>query len=539
MEKTRISSIALYLSRRKWVVGFATLLAFVTTVPYLLGFAFQGDSWYFTGFVFGVQDGNSYIAKMLMGSTGNWLFRSPYTAYSQRGVLVFMPYLLIGKLASGPALHDQLVALFHWFRILSIYLCALATYDFVSYFIRGEYLRRLALLIIMVGGGLGWVFVIFGFQSIKEWIPLEFISPETFGFLAIYGLPHIAMARALLYWGCLWMFKSHTQRESMGFNRGFLLGILWLVMGLFHPLDMVVGLLLAGMYFLFLLLRHGEDQFRKNYIMQAIGIATPLLLFILYNYLAVIIDPFVCAWYGQNRITSPPLIHYAIAYGFLIPFLLVFVFRSKERSQPAHLLLLLWALSTPILAYAPTNLQRRLVDGVWAAWVILAYLGIDQLSIKWKKIIYPAFGLLLGSSVMLLGWGIKAVSQPDFPLYRYRDEVLSFRVVAEQSNYGDVVLCSFDTGNALPAWAPVRVVIGHGPESPNLPELSNAVRSFFSAEVTDQWRKDFIHSMHVDFVFWGPFERRLGTYDPRQSSFLQPISKIGDYWVFRIKEDRY
>ncbi|MGD8633386.1 MAG: hypothetical protein PVF85_07435, partial [Anaerolineales bacterium] len=58
---------------------FAALVAILTSIPYVLGFAAQGSDWAFTGFVFGVEDGNSYIAKMLLGSSGDWLFRSPYS----------------------------------------------------------------------------------------------------------------------------------------------------------------------------------------------------------------------------------------------------------------------------------------------------------------------------------------------------------------------------------------------------------------------------------------------------------------------------
>jgi hypothetical protein len=52
---------------RRWVLGFAVVVLLITTLPYLLGFWLQGKEWVFTGFVFGVEDGNSYIAKMLSG----------------------------------------------------------------------------------------------------------------------------------------------------------------------------------------------------------------------------------------------------------------------------------------------------------------------------------------------------------------------------------------------------------------------------------------------------------------------------------------
>jgi hypothetical protein len=49
---------------RSWVLWLRALVMLATTLPYLLGYAVQGQDWRFTGFVFGVEDGNSYIAKM-------------------------------------------------------------------------------------------------------------------------------------------------------------------------------------------------------------------------------------------------------------------------------------------------------------------------------------------------------------------------------------------------------------------------------------------------------------------------------------------
>ena len=80
---------------RRWVLAFAIILMVITTLPYILGYARAGGDWEFTGFVFGVEDGNSYIAKMLSGASGNWLFFSPYTAYPQHGVIAFLPYILL------------------------------------------------------------------------------------------------------------------------------------------------------------------------------------------------------------------------------------------------------------------------------------------------------------------------------------------------------------------------------------------------------------------------------------------------------------
>ncbi len=119
----------------RWVWLYAISLMVLTSLPYAV--ALQQDhrlnpqaEWVFSGFVFGVTDGNSYIAKMRTGMEGAWLFRSPYTAMSQSGVMAFLPYILLGKLVAPPQVHLKLVILFHAFRILAGMLNIWATYHF-------------------------------------------------------------------------------------------------------------------------------------------------------------------------------------------------------------------------------------------------------------------------------------------------------------------------------------------------------------------------------------------------------------------------
>ncbi|MCH7663987.1 MAG: hypothetical protein IH859_09000, partial [Chloroflexi bacterium] len=98
---------------KRWVFAWAILLAVITTIPYIMGFIGENENWLFSGFVYGVEDGNSYIAKMRLGASGAWLFRSPYTTQAQEGVLAFLPYILLGKLAVGREMHTQFIILFH------------------------------------------------------------------------------------------------------------------------------------------------------------------------------------------------------------------------------------------------------------------------------------------------------------------------------------------------------------------------------------------------------------------------------------------
>ena len=196
----------------RWALLYSLVLVVITSLPYVVAALGQTDAWGFTGFLIAVEDGNSYIAKMLAGSEGAWLFRSPFSTMEQSGVLAFLPYLLLGKLSSGS--HGQLVGLFQLFRIAVIPALVVATYRFSAFFIENVALRRWTVIIATIGGGLGWLLILLGQPEVAGSLPLEFYSPETFGFLAIYGLPHLTLARAAMLIGFVWYLQDESSWRS-------------------------------------------------------------------------------------------------------------------------------------------------------------------------------------------------------------------------------------------------------------------------------------------------------------------------------------
>jgi hypothetical protein len=559
---------------RRWVLGFAVLVVLFTSIPYLLGFATQSVYQVYTGFVFGVEDGNSYIAKMLSGAFGAWKFYTPYTAYPQAGAWVFPFYIWLGKLASPPGLHVQLVAIFHLLRAGAVILTVLASYDFLAFFLADVHLRRFGLALATLGGGLGWLIMLLGGQIWLGSMPLEFYSPEAFGFLSLYGLPHLALARALLLWALLVYLRAvavrpNDQKSSKSYPIGKpgddldVLGsnkqagrtwlvvaslcILWLLIGLVQPLTMLVlGALLAwhlaGLG-IWQLVRQGRSlltdwpRWRR---LAGIFVVAGILpgMFILYNAWISYSDPYIHAWSMQNLIRSPNPIHYLLAYGILLPFAVWGGRRLLRDHAWTGWLPVGWVLLFPVLAYAPIDLQRRLTEGVWIAWVALAMVALDNLpqiaqASRRRWLILPMW-LLFPSTVLLLAGGLQAVRHPGMPLFRPKDEVRVFEFLQSQEQAGQVVLAAYETGNPLPAWAPVRVVIGHGPESANLARLEPQVAAFYTASTPDAQRIELIRQFDVRYVFWGPAERRLGDWSPYQANYLQPVYQAGEYELFQV-----
>jgi len=535
----------------------------LTSLPYLLAFFSQGDGWVFTGFLFGIEDGNSYIAKMLDGSQGAWLFRSPYTAYPQRGLLAFLPYILLGKLAAPPGTHEQLVSLFHMFRFLAGYLEIIAVYLFVSQFITSPRLRRVALILATLGGGLGWLVILLSQQPLYGSIPLEYYSPESFGFLSLYGLPHLSLGRAALLFG-LRAYLRGLEADNI-YNRHVLQSGLWGILAIIaQPLTGIIfGLVIFLHWFMTCISfarRHSEATINAwpaavrttLYTGLLMSITAPLLA---YYFLSFIQDPFLKAWTGQNRILSPHPIHYVIAYGWLLP-LVILGGRILIREVPGRAWLpTTWLLVFPILAYAPFNLQRRLPEGIWVAISVLAVKWFDRSEVllildsnhnplvqslpapylRLQAVLpWVVVFLSLPSSLILLLGGFNVAIQPGLPAFHPVDEVSAFQALSEHVASDDVVLTSYQTGNALPAWAGVRVLVGHGPESIYLDGLLPRVASFYSGNVSDDYRREFLDEFSVRFVFWGPNERFERAWDPIRAGYLNLIYDSGEYQIFEV-----
>ncbi len=525
-------------SEKKWILIFSVIVLGITTLPFVLGFWQEGSGWQFTGFFLGVEDGNSYIAKMLLGGQGEWLFRTPYTAYPQSGFLAFLPYLLLGKLTAPPGQHAQLVALFQLFRWAGGFVMIAATYKFVGYFLHEPGLRKLGTAIAVLGGGLGWL-NLFGFQGL--WggrLPLEFYSPETFGFLSLFTLPHLSMARGLLLLGILAYWRGYERDYHV--NDRLLNGLLWIVMGLMQPLTVVVGWFVIGVDILIRQVR-SRNKPLSSFIRQK-GLVNGAVMvlcsapIVVYTVISFALDPFLKIWSAQNIIQSPPPVDYLLGYVVLIPFVYLGIRQIIQEKRLEGLVIMAWVFLLPVLAYFPYNLQRRLPEGTWAAMVVLAITGLRSMQANRRRLGAAFLATTFLSAILIYTGSIFTVLQTNRPVYRPADEISSFVFLSERVKNFPVVMAAYDTSNTIPAWAAVRTVIGHGPESVNLEETKREVKECFDSKTTDDRRNIIFDQYSIRYLIWGPAERELGSWDPVSWSELERLYQNSTYQIFEVKQ---
>jgi hypothetical protein len=529
------------ITRREWtrVLIYALLLAALTTAPYILGWASQGNDKVFSGFFYGTDDGSSYLGKMRLGAQGRWDFFLFYTAEEHDGAgLLFLPYIIPGQIVrlfmsdTDPRLAGTLLGVFHLMRVVFGVLLVAVMYRFIAAFLRSKRARFLALILATLGGGLGWILLPFGS------LPPEFYIPEGFTFQILFGLTHLALARAMLLTGLLLIMDSRI-------SRAVLAGICWLIVGLAVPFYLVIIYAIVGAWGLATWVRN--RAFPTQLFIQCVGAGAITLPLFLYNVVIFTGNPAFAQWSAQNLLPSPPPLHYLLAY---LPLGLLALIGGgwawrRAKLDMRYALLIGWPLIVPILVYIPINVQRRMAEAVIIPISILAAGGVMLLAKRTRKSYRKswrhtsALALVVTLPVtlfLLLGGFLTALgSQP--PTFHPTAEIVALNWLNEHAIPGEVVLGAFETGNIIPAYTNLRVYVGHGPETLYAVPKTRETERFFSGEMTANERAALYEQMRIRYVFYGHAERKIAgesAESPAWANDLDIIYTEADYIIYEV-----
>ncbi|MCC7359239.1 MAG: hypothetical protein IT317_07175 [Anaerolineales bacterium] len=510
----------------RWVFVFALAVMTFTLVPYLAAWSAARDGWQFGGFLLAVEDGNAYLARMGRGARGQLLETLSFSTEPQRGTLLLPALHLLGWLA-GPDPRTELIA-YHTTRVLSGIGLLAASYTFLAAFVISVTWRRVALVLVALGGGLGWLIVVL--VPGGAWLgslPPDLILPEAFSFLVLFNFIHLALARALLLLALLAYLRG----------RGRLAGGLLLLAGLNQPLAIALAGALMGLHATlgWLLRRRFSDWPWPRDLRTAMVAGLIAGPFLLYVTISLRLDPLLRQWMAQNILSSPPPIHYLLAYAVLLLPAWSGLRALWGTAPRLAVLAAAWIVLALLLAYLPVPPQRRFLEGVQLPLAALAALGLSQLARPWRR---PAAGLVLALSLptTLLVWlgalGAARLVQP--PIFRPPDELAAFAWLRANAHLGDAGLAAYATGNALPAYTPLSAYVGHGPETVFLADKLLRVFVFYAAATPDSDRRALLNEAGIDYVLFGPNERALGDFDPSTADYLAERFTSGRYAVYAV-----
>lgn len=519
------------ITSREWrrVAALIALTLLITTIPYALGAGRDG----FSGFVFGVEDGHSYLGKMRLGMRGELAFYLFYTPEIHASApLINLPYLVTGWIVgrivpeSSADSHAALIGAFHAFRWLADALLLIAVYRFIACFIDDPARRFAALIIAAFGGGVGWLLALTGAGDLFGSLPADLYIPEGFSFQVMFGLPHLALARAALLTGLVMLIDRKSALRA---------GLCWLLVGVIVPFYLAVIYAVLGAYGLLRWLR--ERRFPRD--LARIGgiaalIAAPALV---YNAVVFASNPAFGVWSAQNILPSPHPLHYLFAYGLIGALALIGAWAA--RRDPRWTLPLAWIAIVPILVYLPINVQRRLAEGVIVPLAALAAVGLFHWFPKGGRLrALISASLSLTAGFLWLG-GLFTATAPRPPAFIDPAYAAAFIWLNSPSGANvradDVLLAAVPTGNALPAYVRARVYMGHGPETLFWQDKTRTVEAFFSGTLTDNARAALFDPpcpppegglclLPVRYVIAGDNERAFGA----ESAWSDGLSLVYD-----------
>lgn len=495
------------------------LLIAVSAVPSLAGFVSGNSELIYSGVVFNPIDGYSYLAKMAIGHSGDWLFTLPFTPDPGEGRLLYPFYIAAGQLQRFIPVPSSI-----WFNFLR-----LAAYGFLLWtiarlvqavFQKISDQRSVYFLVIGAGGGLGWLLLPMGKFGADFWVA------EAYPFLSGLANPHFSLSIGLAI-GALLLLSN-----DLNSGRIILAGLCGFFLSILSPFGFVVMAAVLTLSWVW-------ERLEKSPT-SPLGVLVFILSglpYSVYQYWAVQSTPQLAAWTAQNQTPSPALWDILLAFS---PWVILVAAGAKSlyilRDNRIIRQLMVWMVVGVLLTVIPFNLQRRFLFGLY---IPIAVLGLVALPIVAEKIRFSIRRLSMICLVLSLLTPLFLLTMTVFapishnPLYFYRsDELDAIEWLSTQSGKPVTVLTSSETGMLIPAVKRVRVLYGHPFESIDAEENKQAVEKFFAGRMDEYEAKNLLFNNRINWILVGPRERQSG--EPKMIRTVEPDKQFGQISVYSV-----
>lgn len=528
-------------SEKKFVFWLVILMVIITSAPYLYGYFTTPSDKVYTG-VHHLTPGdtNVYLSMIEQVKQGHNIFINLYTSEPQNRLYTNPIWLTAGWLAKIFNIPNLLT--FHITRLVWMVIFILVLYLFLTYIFPKSRTRKWALAIILFSSGLG-VFLnpfIFDPTNIYEH-PTDIWVPESITFLTTYNVAHLIASLTLIILTFLLMllaFENNKYKYSLG------AGIACLLMFWFHPFNGPTIYLVLGTYLLILFL--WKRKIYWSYIKHCLVLAVVPIPSILYLYLLIRTDWVIQQWSAQNILPSPSVWMYVIGYGFILLFAFGGLWISLKNPSNKRIFIVAWAISSSMLLYIPLAFQRRLSEGLHIPLTILAFWFILFLverfsgqkkanNLRTTILIMFLLVFLPLTNVQILGQDIYLYTMgKEYPYYLTTGEVEAMYWLKDKAAEDEVIFSSVYSGNFIPAYAGRIVYNGHGPQTINLTEKKELTYWFFKDNSEDEEKHSFLKENGLDYLFYGPFEKEMGKYDPTLKAYLRKVYSNQQVQIYKV-----
>lgn len=478
---------------KKLVVIFFTSFS-ILIFPYILQVLATPEGNLATGYITGGPDYMTFISKMKWGEAGHWSYLNRYTPEPTETVPIYWLYLLLGHLAA--LLNISLQTVFHVATALFGGVAITLLWFFVNK--HTKYPLIAFLFAVFASGGI--------LSSVDTVLNTDLAHLDGFlqghVYLALRAFPHYAVDLIAILLICHAYLKENLERKHLvllAFVGGFLVSIIHPFLLALIPLTLIHALV------------SNRPALKRSVLINisALLSAAPVTLLVGYSILHI---SWLSEWREQTALDSlpNPLIFLAAIYG-----LAGVVGWIKALNELGHRRLSLWSvwlLSASFMAYfMPIGNRFEFTFFLSVPLGILSAQWVGKLldwiktfrAHKIAKIYVSIVVILLFTWHGLIHVPNTFINSTSGNRYLPKSYVEALKDIDKNSQYGDVVLSTWETGNAIPAYTyNLKPYVGHPLETLNYKEKKDNVDSFFEGNMDESAAQEFLERSRTRWIIY-------------------------------------
>jgi hypothetical protein len=518
----------------RWVIWASLGIMLLASVPYIWGYGIAPSGSKFIGFTRNADDACVYLSWMRQAADGHFFLRNLFTTEPQRGLGFNLLFFVLGSFARFT--HIPLTAVFHIFRIVFGVALLTAAYGFSGIWLKEVRSRRIALLVVGLSSGIGWLFPLGNgiHCSVDLW------QPEAITFLSLYLAP-LFIFPMLLMIGTLYFLHRFT--ETGVWRNAVYAGLILFALANVHTYDLITLALTWACYSAYRLARNpGNTRVITGGLVAAL-IAAPSVGYQLYFYT---IEPIFRTRAAVPTI-SPPIWYYLTGYGLLVPLALIGV-RQSVRDRRDTWLLVCWVLAGFVAAYLPVAFQRKLIMGTHIPLSLLAAMGlialISFLRPRWRDaVLVIVLLLLVPSNLYFMQRDIRRVAaNQSFTTahvpFISDDELAALDYIRAHTGDRDIILAPPGTAILIPGHAGRMTYCGHWGETVDFSRKLGEVYAFYSQGTDDRNRRTFLMRSGITYMIaYRPVSGvgiHLEDFGAASTPYLRKAFEAGDVSVYQV-----
>ncbi|MFN8637423.1 MAG: hypothetical protein U0893_26525 [Chloroflexota bacterium] len=539
-----------------FLIALAAAILLVTSIPYVFAYATAPADRQFMGLTHTTHDYAQYIS-WARESQDKVFVENKLTPEPSEASFFNPVWWLIGRIERLFGL--SFAAVNQGFRVLAGLTFVLTLGALAGRVFPGPE-RRFAVALTCLTSGLGWLLVL-----AKQWtgelsIPLLVHTFPGNTFFGMMVVPHMILSCSMLIG--VFFLVVETARRTCG-RRALLAGLLCMLLGFAHPYNIATAYSVIGAFAVLITLR---DGIRWRWLMGIAAIyviSAPSVLYWMWVSAQSEAWRQVLAQYKNLGVFTPNPAQLIVLLG-LTAVLAAVTFRGfvplKQR-RVEELFVACWLAVNAVIIYLPLDFQINLLSGIQVPLAFLATRGLYEHVVPWLRETLPAklsllpgalgridlrgltryapilfLLLVLPTNLYLVSWRVLDLSRHKYPDYLYKDDVAALAWIEQQSaaTPADVVLSSLEIGHWIPGLTGAHAFLAHGANTLDFYGKRAMVQRFYAADGSDQDRQATLAKFRVRYVFYGPSERALGTFDPATASYLEAAFTTPHTTVYRV-----